>query len=173
MKNDKKRGKTSIVYITIERISCKIFNFAEPWHHAGKCQNLASHYNYLRKYLWIALYIITLKKAYWTTERARLALRVGYFQSTFCDMTFLLVKIYNRCVLQKFISQDELFSHLFKGHLIFRVKNVRLESVSLQKKLCHNFMYSYIAQQVEGKFYIALWSHIYVCIKWRKNEWAS
>ena len=41
------------------------------------------------------------------------------------------------------------------------------------KKLCHNFMYSYIAQQVEGKFYIALWSHIYVCIKWRKNEWAS
>ena len=44
---------------------------------------------------------------------------------------------------------------------------------SAAKKVCHIYNYSYIAQQVEGTFYIALWSHIYECIKWRKNEWAS
>ena len=45
---------------------------------------------------------------------------------------------------------------LREGHTILRVKNVRLESIPLQKSLRHILAYTYIAQQVEGTLYIAL-----------------
>ena len=109
-------GKTWIVYIFIEWISRKIFQFCRAVTSCRKMSKSGVSLQLLKEIL--ALHDITLKKAYWTTKWVRQALRVGYFQSTFCDMTFLLVKIYNRCVLQEIISQDVFFSHLFKGHLI-------------------------------------------------------